>query len=146
MSQYGKPGEIYVMYSQTFEGYILMKAHSEPGWDDRFQSWKKFSTEKEALAAAAKLNANPNFAVTNKYKEEEEEVKINTATEASTIANTVNPITCAEQNLMGAMSLWHWIVVIAIIALLFGRGMISSTMEDVAKGLRKLRDINKEET
>jgi sec-independent protein translocase protein TatA len=48
--------------------------------------------------------------------------------------------------MLGAMSLWHWIVVIAVIALLFGRGMISSTMEDVAKGLRKLRDINKEET
>lgn len=47
--------------------------------------------------------------------------------------------------MIGAMSLWHWIVVIAVIALLFGRGMISSTMEDVAKGLRKLRDINKEE-
>lgn len=46
---------------------------------------------------------------------------------------------------MGAMSLWHWVVVILVIALLFGRGMISSTMEDVAKGLRKLRDINKEE-
>lgn len=47
--------------------------------------------------------------------------------------------------MMGAMSLWHWIVVIAVIALLFGRNMISSTMEDVAKGLRKLKDINKEE-
>lgn len=48
--------------------------------------------------------------------------------------------------MMGAMSLWHWIVVILVIAILFGRGMISSTMEDVAKGLSKLRDINKEET
>jgi sec-independent protein translocase protein TatA len=48
--------------------------------------------------------------------------------------------------MIGAMSLWHWVVVIAVITLLFGRGMISSTMEDVAKGLRKLRDINKEET
>lgn len=47
--------------------------------------------------------------------------------------------------MMGAMSLWHWIVVIVVIALLFGRGMISSTMEDVAKGLKKLKDIHKEE-
>jgi sec-independent protein translocase protein TatA len=48
--------------------------------------------------------------------------------------------------MIGAMSLWHWLVVIVVIALLFGRNMISSTTEDVAKGLRKLRDINKEET
>lgn len=47
--------------------------------------------------------------------------------------------------MMGAMSLWHWIVVILVIILLFGRGMISSTMEDVAKGIRKLKDIHKEE-
>lgn len=46
---------------------------------------------------------------------------------------------------MGAMSLWHWVVVILVVILLFGRGMISSTMADVAKGLRQLRDIHKEE-
>lgn len=48
--------------------------------------------------------------------------------------------------MIGAMSLWHWIVVVLVIILLFGRGMISSTMEDVAKGLRKLKDIHKEES
>ncbi len=48
--------------------------------------------------------------------------------------------------MMGAMSLWHWIVVILVITLLFGRNTISSTMEDVAKGLKKLKDINKEES
>lgn len=47
--------------------------------------------------------------------------------------------------MIGAMSLWHWIVVVLVIILLFGRGMISSTMEDVAKGLRKLKDIHKDE-
>lgn len=48
--------------------------------------------------------------------------------------------------MIGAMSLWHWIVVVLVIILLFGRGMISSTMEDVAKGLKKLKDIHKEES
>lgn len=48
--------------------------------------------------------------------------------------------------MIGAMSLWHWIVVVLVIILLFGRGMIPSTMEDVAKGLKKLKDIHKEET
>lgn len=47
--------------------------------------------------------------------------------------------------MIGAISLWHWIVVVLVIILLFGRGMISSTMEDVAKGLKKLKDIHKEE-
>lgn len=46
---------------------------------------------------------------------------------------------------MGAMSLWHWAVVVLVIAVLFGRNVISSTLEDVGKGLRKLKDIHKEE-
>lgn len=47
--------------------------------------------------------------------------------------------------MMGAMSLWHWVVVVAVVALLFGRNVISSTMADLGKGLRQLRDINKEQ-
>jgi len=47
--------------------------------------------------------------------------------------------------MIGAMSIGHWLIVILVITVLFGRNMISSTMEDVAKGLRKLRDINKED-
>lgn len=47
--------------------------------------------------------------------------------------------------MMGAMSLWHWIVVILVITLLFGRNVISSTMADVAKGLKQLKDIHKED-
>lgn len=47
--------------------------------------------------------------------------------------------------MMGAMSLWHWIVVVLVIILLFGRGVISSTMEDIGKGLKKMKDIHKEE-
>lgn len=36
---------------------------------------------------------------------------------------------------MGAMSVWHWAIVAAIVVLLFGRGRISGLMGDVGKGL-----------
>ena len=36
---------------------------------------------------------------------------------------------------MGSLSIWHWIVVIAVILLLFGRGKISELMGDVAQGI-----------
>jgi len=35
---------------------------------------------------------------------------------------------------MGSLSIWHWIVVIAVVLLLFGRGKISDLMGDVAQG------------
>lgn len=47
--------------------------------------------------------------------------------------------------MLGAMSLWHWLIVILVVSLLFGRNMISSTMEDVAKGLKQLKNINRED-
>ena len=40
---------------------------------------------------------------------------------------------------MGSMSIWHWIVVIGVIVLLFGRGKISEVMGDVAKGIKNFR-------
>ena len=40
---------------------------------------------------------------------------------------------------MGSMSLWHWIIVIAVVLLLFGRGKISELMGDVAKGIRSFK-------
>jgi sec-independent protein translocase protein TatA len=33
---------------------------------------------------------------------------------------------------MGSLSIWHWIVVIAVVLLLFGRGKISDLLGDVA--------------
>jgi len=47
---------------------------------------------------------------------------------------------------MGMMSYGHWAIVILVVILLFGRGMISSTMADVAKGLKQLRSIHEDET
>jgi sec-independent protein translocase protein TatA len=40
---------------------------------------------------------------------------------------------------MGSMSLWHWIVVIAVVLLLFGRGKISDLMGDVAQGIKAFK-------
>ena len=40
---------------------------------------------------------------------------------------------------MGSLSIWHWIVVIAVVLLLFGRGKISDLMGDVAKGVKSFK-------
>ena len=40
---------------------------------------------------------------------------------------------------MGGLSVWHWIIVIAVILLLFGRGKISELMGDVAQGIKAFK-------
>ena len=40
---------------------------------------------------------------------------------------------------MGSLSIWHWIVVIAVVLLLFGRGKISDLMGDVAQGIKSFK-------
>ena len=40
---------------------------------------------------------------------------------------------------MGSLSIWHWIVVIAVVLLLFGRGKISELMGDVAQGIKSFK-------
>jgi len=40
---------------------------------------------------------------------------------------------------MGSMSLLHWIVVIGVVLLLFGRGKISELMGDVAQGIKAFK-------
>lgn len=40
---------------------------------------------------------------------------------------------------MGGLSIWHWIVVIAVVLLLFGRGKISELMGDVAQGIKAFK-------
>lgn len=47
---------------------------------------------------------------------------------------------------MHGMSITHWIVVIAIIVLLFGRGRISGLMADIGGGLRELKKAGRELT
>ena len=41
---------------------------------------------------------------------------------------------------MGSFSIWHWLVLIAVVALLFGgRGKISDLMGDVAQGIKAFK-------
>ena len=40
---------------------------------------------------------------------------------------------------MGSLSIWHWIVVMAVVLLLFGRGKISDLMGDVAQGIKAFK-------
>ncbi len=48
---------------------------------------------------------------------------------------------------MGSMSWIHWVIVIGIVALLFGgRGKLSSVMGDAAKGIKAFKDGLKEDT
>ncbi len=47
---------------------------------------------------------------------------------------------------MGAMSIWHWAIVIVVVALLFGgRGKLSGLMGDAAKGIKAFREGLKDE-
>ena len=42
---------------------------------------------------------------------------------------------------MGSFSIWHWLIVLALVVLLFGgRGKVSSLMGDVAHGIRNFRE------
>ncbi|MBP1849859.1 twin-arginine translocase TatA/TatE family subunit [Rhizobium halophytocola] len=40
---------------------------------------------------------------------------------------------------MGSLSVWHWLIVLAIVLLLFGRGKIPELMGDVAKGIKSFK-------
>jgi sec-independent protein translocase protein TatA len=47
---------------------------------------------------------------------------------------------------MGGLSIWHWLVVIAVAAVLFGgKGKIASVMGDFAKGIKAFKSGMKEE-
>jgi sec-independent protein translocase protein TatA len=40
---------------------------------------------------------------------------------------------------MGAGSIWHWVILLVVVVLLFGSGRISSVMTDVAKGIKSFK-------
>ena len=40
---------------------------------------------------------------------------------------------------MGSFSIWHWLIVLVVVLLLFGRGKIPELMGDVAKGIKNFR-------
>ena len=42
---------------------------------------------------------------------------------------------------MGAFSIWHWIIVLIVVLILFGgKGKLSSIMGDFGKGLKNFKD------
>ena len=42
---------------------------------------------------------------------------------------------------MGSFSIWHWLIVLVIVAFVFGgRGKLSGVMGDAAKGIKAFRD------
>lgn len=40
---------------------------------------------------------------------------------------------------MGSFSIWHWLIVLVVVLLLFGRGKIPDLMGDVAKGIKSFK-------
>jgi len=47
---------------------------------------------------------------------------------------------------MGSFSIWHWLIVIAVIAVLFGgRGKLTNVMGDFAKGIKAFKHGMKED-
>jgi sec-independent protein translocase protein TatA len=40
---------------------------------------------------------------------------------------------------MGSFSIWHWMVVLLVVLLLFGGGKVSSLMGDFAKGIKSFK-------
>ena len=40
---------------------------------------------------------------------------------------------------MGSFSIWHWLIVLVVVLLLFGRGKISEVMGDMAKGVKSFK-------
>ena len=40
---------------------------------------------------------------------------------------------------MGSLSIWHWLLVILVVVLLFGRGKISDLIGDMAKGIKSFK-------
>ncbi|MGH7076130.1 MAG: twin-arginine translocase TatA/TatE family subunit [Stellaceae bacterium] len=47
---------------------------------------------------------------------------------------------------MGELSIWHWLIVLAIVAVLFGgRGKLSGVMGDFAKGIKAFKSGMKED-
>ena len=46
---------------------------------------------------------------------------------------------------MGSFSIWHWLVVLLVVLLLFGGGKVSSLMGDFAKGIKSFKKNMAEE-
>lgn len=43
---------------------------------------------------------------------------------------------------MGAMSIWHWVIVLAIILILFGPGKLPDVFRQAGKGIKAFKDAS----
>jgi sec-independent protein translocase protein TatA len=43
------------------------------------------------------------------------------------------------EDVMGSFSIWHWLVVLLVVLLLFGGGKVSGLMGDFAKGIKAFK-------
>lgn len=41
---------------------------------------------------------------------------------------------------MGSFSLWHWLIVLVIVLVLFGRGRVSDIMGEFGKGIKSFKE------
>lgn len=47
---------------------------------------------------------------------------------------------------MGGFSLWHWLIVLLVVLILFGRGRVSEIMGDFGKGIKSFKKgLNEED-
>ncbi len=47
---------------------------------------------------------------------------------------------------MGSFSIWHWMIVLLVVLLLFGSGKVSNLMSDFAKGIKSFKKNMAEDT
>ncbi len=47
---------------------------------------------------------------------------------------------------MGSFSIWHWLIVLLVVMLLFGSGKVSNLMGDFAKGIKAFKKNMAEDT
>lgn len=40
---------------------------------------------------------------------------------------------------MGSFSIWHWLIVLVVVLILFGRGRVSEIMGDFGKGIKSFK-------
>ena len=43
------------------------------------------------------------------------------------------------EGFMGGLSIWHWMIVLMVVLLLFGSGKVSGLMGDFAKGIKSFK-------
>lgn len=41
---------------------------------------------------------------------------------------------------MGSFSIWHWMIVLVVVLILFGRGRVSEIMGDFGKGIKSFKE------